>query len=140
MLTEAMTVSGRCLSLANPAAQYRVDLFVHTDVWYYKGSATLSDLGGGEATWSTSVTFGGTPGAMLAVLYPTTVSQPSSGWFGATLPSGWKAHTNMGVGKKLVDFIGRVYSKTDIEYLRKTTSDHRPGRASRAWVRPGDGL
>lgn len=119
MLTETMTVTGHCLSLANPAAQYRVDLFVRTDVWYYKGSATLADLGGGEATWSATITFGGTPGAMLAVLYPTTVSQPSSGWFGSTLPGGWKAHTNMGVGKKLSNFIGRVYSKTDIEYLKE---------------------
>ncbi|MBI4166072.1 MAG: hypothetical protein HY508_10115, partial [Acidobacteria bacterium] len=119
MLTETMTVSGRCLSLAAVVSQYRVDLFVRTDVWYYKGSATLNDLGGGEATWSANVTLIGTPGAMIAVLYPTTVSQPSSGWFGSTLPAGWKAHTNMGVGKKLTDFIGRVYSKTDIEYLKE---------------------
>ena len=119
MLTETLSASGRCLALVNPAAQYRVDLFVRTDAWYYKGSATLNDLGGGLATWSASVTFNGTPGAMIAALYPTTVAQPGSGWSGATLPSAWKAHTNMGVGKKLTGFIGRVFSKTDIEYLKE---------------------
>lgn len=119
LLTAAITASGRCLSLLNPASQYRVDLFLCTDVWYYKGSAALSDLGGGMATWSASISYGGTPGAMLAVLYPTSVAQPSSGWFGATLPAGWKAHSNMGVGKKLADYLGRVYSKTDIEYLKE---------------------
>ncbi len=119
MLTATTTVSGRCLSLANPASQYRVDLFVRTDAWYYKSSSTLTDLGGGAATWSASVTFSGTPAAVLAVLYPTSVAQPSSGWFGAMVPSGWKAHTNMGVGRKLTSYIGRVYSKTDIEYLQE---------------------
>lgn len=108
LLTAAITASGRCFSLLNPASQYRVDLFVGTDVWYYKGSAALSDLGGGMAAWSAGISYGGTPGAMLAVLYPTSVAQPSSGWFGATLPAGWKAHTNMGVGTKLADYIGRV--------------------------------
>ena len=119
MLTQAITASGRCFSLLNPASQYRVDLFVHTDVWYYKGSAALNDLGGGMATWSASISYSGTPGAMIAVLYPTSVAQPPSGWYGATLPTGWRAHTNMGVGKKLADYIGRVYSKTDIEYLKE---------------------
>jgi hypothetical protein len=119
MLTAAITARGRCFSLLNPANQYRVDLFVCTDVWYYKGSAALSDLGGGMATWSASISHGGTPGAMLAVLYPTSVAQPSSGWYGGTLPAGWKAHSNMGVGRRLVDYMGRVYSKTDIEYLKE---------------------
>jgi hypothetical protein len=119
MLTATTTVSGRCLSLLSPAAQYRVDLFVRTDVWYYQGSATLSGEGEGIATWSATVTFGGTPGAMIAVLYPTSIAPPAAEWFGATLPAGWRAHTNMGVGRKLVDYIGRVYSKTDIEYLQE---------------------
>jgi hypothetical protein len=119
MLSAALTVGGRCLSLLSPAAQYRVDLFVHTDVWYYKGSTTLSDQGEGVATWSASLTHSGTPGALIAALYPTSVAQPAPDWFGATLPAGWRAHTNMGVGRRLLDYIGRVYSKTDIEYLQE---------------------
>jgi hypothetical protein len=119
VLAEAQTVRGRCLSLLDAAAQYRVDLFVRTDVWYYKGSSALTDEGGGEASWSVTVSFSGSPGAMLAVLYPVSVPQPSPGWYGSSLPAGWKAHTNMGVGRKLANFIARVYSQTDIEYLQE---------------------
>jgi hypothetical protein len=119
LLTAALTVTGRCYSLLNPAAQYRVDLFVRTDVWYFKGSSSLTDLGGGMATWSKAVSYGGTPGAMIAVLYPTTIDPPAPGWYGSALPAGWKAHTNSGVGKKLTAYKARVYSKTDIEYLKE---------------------
>jgi hypothetical protein len=119
MLTAGLTVTGRCFSLLDIPANYRVDLFVYTDAFYYKGSCSLVDAGGGRATWSRDVSYGGFPGAMLGVLYPTTVAQPDPGWFGATLPAGWKTHTNLGVGKKLTDYKAPVYSKTDIEYLKQ---------------------
>jgi len=115
-LASALTVTGRCLSLLAAASTYRVDIFAITDIFYYQGSSALVDLGGGSATWSLPLTATGT---YIAVLYPISVTQPSVGWYGVTLPAGWKAHTNMGVGRKLVDFIGRVYLKTDIEYLEE---------------------
>jgi len=117
--TETLTVTGRCLSLLEAADEYRVDFFVWTDQWYYKGSTSLVDAGGGTATWSRQIDFYTYPGALLAVLYPTSVSQPEEGWYGETLPAGWKAHTNMGVGQKLVDYKARIYDKTDVEYLKE---------------------
>ena len=117
--TCALTLTGRCFSLLAAASTYRVDIFVRTDAWYYKGSASLVDAGLGRATWSCALSYSGNPALLLAVLYPTTVAQPAPGWYGANLPAGWKAHTNLGVGKKLSDYKASVWSKTDIEYLKE---------------------
>jgi hypothetical protein len=117
--TYTLTVTGRCFSLLQAASAYRVDFFVWTDEWYYKGSTALVDAGGGVATWSRQINFSGHPGALLAVLYPTSVSEPPGGWYGTSLPAGWKCHTNMGVGKKLTDYKARVYDLTDVEHLKE---------------------
>ncbi|HEV2178560.1 MAG TPA: hypothetical protein VGW33_15345 [Terriglobia bacterium] len=110
------TVSGRCFSLLQAPAGYRVDVFARTDQFYYQGSSPLTSLGSGTATWSVPNI---NAGAVIAVLYPATVQQPASGASFATLPIGWVAHSNTGVGQKLSAYFGRVYSKTDIEYLQE---------------------
>src|SRR5574340_810252 len=109
-------VSGRCFSLLRPAANYRVDVFARTDRFYYQGGSTLTDLGSGSATWGpvTAAT-----GAVIAALYPSTAPQPALGAAFATLPVGWLAHSNTGVGTKLANYFARVYTKTDIEYLQE---------------------
>jgi hypothetical protein len=117
--TYTLTVTGRCFSLLQVASNYRVDFFVWTDQWYYKGSTSLVDASGGMATWSRQINFYSYPGALLAVLYPTSIAQPPSDWEGETLPAGWKAHSNMGVGKKLVNYKARVYDRTNVEYLKE---------------------
>jgi hypothetical protein len=114
------TVRGRCFSLLQPLANYRVDLFAHTDLFYYQGSSPLADGGGGSATWSVPNV---NAGAVLAVLYPATVAPPAPGAGFASLPPGWVAHSNMGTGKKLASYFARIYVKTDIEYLQE---DHVP--------------
>ncbi len=123
--------TGYAFNLINSQSSYRVDLFVHTDVWYYQGSSSLqtvvptgSGAYGGAYTWSMANVF---PGLLLAALYPTSVTQPSSGWYGSTIPAGWVAHTNTGVcqtpqanatlGGQLTGYKAQVYIKTDIEYL-----------------------
>ncbi len=112
----AQTVSGRCFSLLQVLSNYRVDVFSRTDKFYYQGSSSLTDVGSGNATWSVSNV---AAGAVMVVLYPTTVAQPGVGSSFTTLPAGWLAHSNMGVGKKLSNFFARVFSKTDIEYLQE---------------------
>ncbi len=109
-------LSGSCFNLLQPAGYYRVDVFARTDTWYYQGSSGLNGGAGGVPGWSVSNC---APGAILAVLYPATVPQPAAGSTFSTLPAGWLAHTNTGVGPKLTQFFARVYSKTDIEYLQE---------------------
>lgn len=124
---------GYAFNLLNAQGSYRVDVFCHTDVWYYQGSSALetaSPIGGGAYSGAYTWSIGGVSlaGVMLAVLYPTSVSQPSPGWFGSTIPAGWAAHTNTGVcqvpsanqpGGKLSNFKAQIFVKTDIEYLQE---------------------
>ncbi len=123
--------TGYVFNLLNAPSSYRVDVFVHTDVWYYQGSSGLqttvppgSGAYAGGYTWSLA---GVRPGLLLAALYPTSVAPPASGWYGPAIPSGWVAHTNTGVcqtpqagttlGGKLTNYKAQIYVKTDIEYL-----------------------
>ncbi len=114
--TTAQAVSGRCFNLINAASSYRVDVFSRTDLFYYQGSSSLTDQGSGVYTWSVA---SAQAGNVIAVLYPTTVSQPGVGSSFATLPAGWVAHSNMGVGQKLTNYKAKIFSKTDIEYLQE---------------------
>jgi hypothetical protein len=123
--------TGYAFNLLNAQSSYRVDVFVLTDVWYYQGSSGLqttvpigSGAYAGGYTWSLA---GVHSGLLLAALYPTSVAQPASGWYGSAIPSGWVAHTNTGVcqtpqagttlGGKLTNYKAQIYVKTDIEYL-----------------------
>ncbi len=117
-VTASQTMSGRCFSLLQPLGNYRVDVFTRTDQFYYKGGSSLAELGSGVATWSVAITVI-TPAPFVAVLYPTTVAQPTLGAGFATLPAGWLAHSNMGVGQKLTNYKAQFFSKTDIEYLQE---------------------
>ncbi len=110
-------VGGRCFNLIQVLANYRVDVFAKTDVFYYQGSSSLTNLGSGVASWSVA---GVLAGSIIAVLYPTTVAQPGVGSFFSVIPAGWVAHSNMGVGKKLTSYFATVFSKTDIEYQQET--------------------
>ena len=110
------SVTGSCYSLLQPPAYYRVDVFARTDQFYYQGSATLNSSDPGQCSWSVA---NAAPGAILAVLYPSTAPQPSLGEAFSTVPSGWIAHSNTGVGPKLTQYFARVYVKTDIEYLQE---------------------
>jgi hypothetical protein len=123
--------NGYAFNLLNAQSSYRVDVFVYTDVWYYQGSSALQTtvpIGGGAYaggyTWSLANVH---PGLLLAALYPTSVAQPASGWYGPAIPAGWVAHTNTGVcqtpqagatlGGKLSSYKAQIYVKTDVEYL-----------------------
>ena len=125
--------AGYIFNLLNAPSAYRVDLFVHADVWYYQGSSALQTTvpaGGGVYsggyTWSLASVHSG---LLLAALYPTSVSPPADGWYGSVIPSGWVAHTNTGVcqmpqagttlGGKLTNYKAQIYVKTDIEYLQE---------------------
>ncbi|MGD1100846.1 MAG: hypothetical protein ABSA59_02175 [Terriglobia bacterium] len=125
--------TGYVFNLLNAPSSYRVDVFVHTDVWYFQGSSTLYTTvpaGGGAYsggyTWSLA---GVRSGLLLAALYPTSVAQPASGWYGSAIPAGWVAHTNTGVcqtpqagttlGGKLTNYQAQIYIKTDLEYLQE---------------------
>ncbi len=124
---------GFAYNLLNAASSYRVDVFVHTDVWYYQGSSPLKTLvpaGGGMYAGGYSWSLGRVnQGMLLAALYPTSVAQPTTGWSGASIPSGWVSHTNTGVcqvpqagttlGGKLSNYKAQIYLKTDIEYLQE---------------------
>lgn len=114
--TLGQSISGRCFSLLQPLGNYRVDVFVRTDQFYYQGSSPLSGAGSGSATWG-PVSVG--TGAAIAVLYPVGFPQPATGAYYSTLPAGWAAHSNLGVGMVLQDYFARIYSKTDIEYLQE---------------------
>ena len=92
--------TGFVFNLLHALNCYRVDLFVHSDLWYYQGSSSLQPTAPGgnaipnAATWSLA---GVHPGLLLAALYPASVSPPASGWNGTAIPPSWLAHTNLGV-------------------------------------------
>jgi hypothetical protein len=138
-----MTIYGYVFNLfATPELtdieNYRVDLFVLTDQYYYQSSApgmrppqtgvcqgvqptpsqfqSLLVQQGVNGYWGAQVM---NPGVVVAALYPSSVPKPASGWGGKTLPVGWLCHSNSGVGQKLVNYFARIYSKTDIEYLQE---------------------
>ncbi len=133
-----LTIYGYLFNPQQPITSYRIDLFVKTDIFYYQGSApgadayTAGNLTGQTPVpsqfqsllvqqglygyWAAQVPY---PGLVIAVLYPTSVSQPAVGWSGATLPAGWICHSNTGVGYKLTDYFARIYAKTDVEYLQE---------------------
>src|SRR5712692_11421183 len=48
----SQSVSGRCFSLLQAIANYRVDVFSSSDKFYYQSSSLLIDSGGGASTWS----------------------------------------------------------------------------------------
>jgi hypothetical protein len=133
-----LTIYGYLFNPQHPITWYRIDLFVKTDIFYYMGSAP------GVTAYTAGNLIGQTPapsqfqsllvqqglygywaaqvpnqGLVIAVLYPTSVAQPATGWSGATLPAGWLCHSNTGVGYKLTDYFARIYSKTDVEYLQE---------------------
>lgn len=112
----SQAVAGRCYSLRQPVTAYRVDVFSRTDKFYYQGSSSLADIGGGSATWSVTPVLAGT---VIAVLYPSSAPQPAPGSSFGVLPAGWLAHSNTGVGQRLSDYFARVYVKTDIEYVQE---------------------
>jgi hypothetical protein len=133
-----LTVYGYLFNPQQAITNYRVDLFAKTDLFYYQGSA----VGTGAYTsgpmigqypipsqfqsllvpqgiygyWGAQVPF---PGVVTAVLYPTSVQQPATGWSGEYLPAGWLCHSNTGVGYKLTNYFARIYAKTDVEYLQE---------------------
>ncbi|MGO8792687.1 MAG: hypothetical protein ACLQVL_35595 [Terriglobia bacterium] len=125
--------TGYAFNLLNAQSSYRVDVFVHTDVWYYQGSSGLQTtvpIGGGAYAGGYTWSLGGVrAGMLLAALYPTSVAPPASGWSGSTIPAGWVAHTNTGVcqtpqagstlGGKLTNYKAQIYVKTDLEYLQE---------------------
>jgi hypothetical protein len=133
-----LTIYGYLFNPQQAMTNYRIDLFVKTDLFYYQGSApgtgaytsgpmkgqypapsqfqSLLVQQGLYGYWGAQVT---NPGVVIAALYPTSVAQPSSGWSGEYLPAGWLCHSNTGVGYKLTDYFARIYSKTDIEYLQE---------------------
>ncbi|HMD97334.1 MAG TPA: hypothetical protein VKM93_08435 [Terriglobia bacterium] len=134
-----MTLFGYVLNLLQPITGYRVDIFSLTDQLYYQSSAPGSGVYsvGGQCFgqnptpsifqsvlvqqglngyWAAQVIG---PGLVVAVLYPSSVPQPSTGWSGAHLPAGWICHSNTGIGSKLTGYFARIYSKTDIEYLQE---------------------
>ncbi len=113
---------GYCFNLLNPRSDYRVDVFVHTDVFYYMGSSALHETALGNDALANAGTFsvaGVAPGQIFAVLYPSTAPEPASGWYGAQIPTGWVAHSNMGLGYKLAGYKAQIFVKTDIEYLQE---------------------
>jgi hypothetical protein len=123
--------TGYAFNLLHATSYYRVDVFIYTDDWYYQGSSSMQATAPGgntipnAGTWSLARVH---PGLLLAALYPASVPQPASGWYGPALPTGWVAHTNSGVcaaagpnqlGGKLRDYKAQIYVKTDIEYLQE---------------------
>lgn len=114
-LTVTTDVSGLALGLTSPAADYRVDVFVRTDLLYFKGSSSVAD----DGTWKVpGVTIGANPATAIAFLMPSASAPPAPGSFTSAVTN-WVAHSNMGVGAKLRDYFVRIYEKTDIEYLKE---------------------
>jgi len=132
-LNAGWVAAGYVFNLLNAQSTYRVDVFVKSDVWYYQGSSSLETtvpVGGGAYAGAYTWSLGNVhPGLLIAALYPTSVSQPVNGWSGASIPSGWVAHTNTGVcqppqagttlGGKLTNYKAQIYIQTDIEYLQE---------------------
>lgn len=135
-----MTIYGYILNLLQPITSYRVDLFCVTDAFYYQSSApgtsppvsgpcagqtpnpsqfqSLLVEQGVTGYWAAQVAG---PGLVVAALYPASMPQPTPGAYSPSLPPGWIAHTNTGIGLKLSQYFGRIYSKTDVEYLQEDT-------------------
>jgi len=133
-----LTIYGYLFNPQQAMTNYRVDLFVKTDLFYYQGSAvgtgpytsgpligqypapsqfqSLLVQQGLYGYWGSQVA---NPGLTIAALYPTSVPQPSVGWSGEYLPSGWLCHSNTGIGYKLTNYFARIYAKTDVEYLQE---------------------
>jgi hypothetical protein len=133
-----LTIYGYLFNPQQAMTNYRIDLFVKTDLFYYQGSApgtgayTSGPMAGQYPApsqfqsllvqqglygfWGAQVIG---PGVVIAVLYPTSVPQPAVGWSGEYLPAGWLCHSNTGVGYKLTDYFARIYAKTDVEYLQE---------------------
>ena len=133
-----MTIYGYLFDPVQPVTSYRVDIFSITDAFYYQSSApgtgapssgpcagqtpnpsqfqSLLVQQGGNGYWAAQVIG---PGLVIAALYPSTVPQPSAGAAFGSLPAGWIAHTNTGIGPRLANYFGRLFSKTDIEYLQE---------------------
>ena len=131
-----MTLYGYLFNPIQPITSYRVDLFSITDAFYYQSSApgtgapssgpcagqtpnpsqfqSLLVQQGVNGYWAAQVIG---PGLVIAALYPSTVPQPAPGAAFSSLPAGWIAHTNTGIGPRLASYFARIYSKTDIEYL-----------------------
>ncbi len=115
--TASQTLTGHCFNLLNSASAYRVDLFTRADVFYYQGSASLVSTSASTATWSFNGRIG--EGAVLAVLYPTSVLPPAPESYFATIPAGWIVHSNSGVGKKLAGYKSMLFVDTDMEYVQE---------------------
>jgi hypothetical protein len=133
-----LTIYGYLFNPQQAMTNYRLDLFVKMDLFYYQSSAvgtgpyTSGPMEGQYPTpsqfqsllvqqglygyWGAQVA---NPGLVIAVLYPTSVPQPSLGWSGMYLPGGWLCHSNTGVGYKLANYFARIYAKTDVEYLQE---------------------
>lgn len=110
-LTEVTDISGRVFSLLEPASEYRVDVYARTDVFYYQGSSAIA----ADNTWNVTHVSAGT---VIAFLMPASSTQPAPGSWTSDV-TGWIAHSNLGVGNRLKDHFVRVFSKTDIEYLKE---------------------
>lgn len=110
--TGTYDVAGYAYGLVDGPAAYRVDLYDATDVFYYKTSATIGEIGDWKVT---QLTWSGT---LIAFLMPTSVPQPEPDYYTPSV-LGWLGHTNMGVGRKLKNYWVRLYSKTDIEYVQE---------------------
>ena len=72
----------------------------------------------GNVTWTNMGQNLVAAGTVIAVLYAGGMPPPL-GAAGATIPGGWVAHSNMGVGQKLANYFARIYVKTDVEYLQE---------------------
>ena len=133
-----MTLCGYVFNPLKPVAGYRVDLFSVSDAFYYQSSApgtpppasgpcagqtpvpsqfqSLLVQQGLIGYWAAQVMGAG---LVVAALYPSTAAQPAPGASFQTLPEGWIAHSNTGIGPKLSQYFARMYSKTDVEYLQE---------------------
>ncbi len=108
-ITAAATISGQALNLTSAPSNYRVDVYSKTEAFDYQGSAVPAS----DGTWSVANVAAGT---VIAFLMPSTAAQPAAGSSAASV-SGWVAHSNMGVGKRLQDYFARVYVKNNAETL-----------------------
>ena len=133
-----LTIYGYLFNPQQAVTNYRIDLFSKTDIFYYQGSApgtgaytsgpmigqypspsqfqSLLVQQGLYGYWGAQVVGAG---VVIAVLYPTSVSQPAPGSSFSALPAGWICHSNTGVGYKLTNYFARIYAKTDVEYLQE---------------------
>jgi hypothetical protein len=114
-LSTAGDVSGRVLNLVQAASAYRVDVYSFTGSFDYQGSVTIAS----DGTWTLPSV---QPGTVIAFLMDAGTSQPAAGSSTASV-TGWIAHSNMGVGKKLRDYFVRV---TVRNYIESVVEDNIP--------------